>query len=107
MVKFDRTAFWIGAAAGAAAAYLIQKQTSESMNVPPEKVLKQVKETFKQNGPVDGSWIQMKPEEYENNGFRVLVYKGGISRPGETGNEQFEFAADAKTGSLLNVQSVN
>ncbi|WP_050181097.1 PepSY domain-containing protein [Domibacillus robiginosus] len=106
MIKCDRTAFLIGAAAGAAAALLIQKQTSESMNVPPEKVLKKVKDTFKQNGPVDGSWIQMKPEQIESNGFPVLVYKGGISRPGESGNTQFEFSADAKTGTLLNVQPV-
>lgn len=106
MVKCDRTAFLIGAAAGAAAAFLIQKQTSESMNVPPEKVLKKVKDTFKQNGPVDGSWIQMKPEQIDRNGFPALVYKGGISRPGETGNEQFEFSADAKTGTLLHVQPV-
>ncbi|MCI2254287.1 PepSY domain-containing protein [Domibacillus sp. 8LH] len=106
MVKWDRTAFLIGAAAGAAAAILIQKQTSKSMNIPPEKVLKKVKETFKQNGPVDGSWIQMKPEQIDNNGFPVLVYKGGISRPGDSGNTQFEFSADAKTGTLLNVQPV-
>lgn len=106
MIKFDRTAFLIGAAAGAAAAVLIQKQTSESMNVPPEKVLKRVKDTFKQNGPVDGSWIQMKPEQIESNGFSMLVYKGGISRPGESGNKQFEFSADARTGTLLNVQPV-
>lgn len=106
MIKCDRTAFLIGAAAGAAAAVLIQKQTSESKNTPPEKVLKQIKELFKQQGPINGSWIQMKPEDYAHNGFQVLVYKGGISRPGKTGNEQFEFAADAKTGTLLNVDSI-
>ncbi len=106
MVKYARTAFLIGAAAGAAIAILVQKQTSESMNVSPEKVLKQVKETFKQQGPIDGSWIQMKPEQVERNGFQTLIYKGGISRPGKEGNEQFEFSADAKTGTLLNVQAV-
>lgn len=106
MAKCDRTSFLFGAVAGAATALLVQKQAAESMNVPPEKVLKQVKEAFKQKGPVDGSWIQMKPQEITHGGFPVLVYKGGISRPGETGNEQFEFAADAKTGTLLSVESV-
>ncbi len=55
----------IAAAAGIAAGYVVKQQLDRNQSVTPEKALKKAKETFKKQGPISGSWIYMKPEEYE------------------------------------------
>ena len=43
----------------------------------------------------------MKTEPYQNNVIAMDVYRGGISRIKNGELEQFEFAADAKTGTVV------
>lgn len=99
--------FLLGVATGIAAAYVI-KETSEKVN--PYKnantVLNDIKDAFKAQGPIDGSWIFMEPQTYHKEDIEIPVYKGGISRVenGETVN--FEFAADAKTGTVVDLARV-
>ena len=71
------------------------------MNRSAELVLKDIKNSFKQEGPIDGSWIFMSPEPLQKEAVKLNVYKGGISRMKNGELEQFEFAADAKTGTVV------
>lgn len=66
-----------------------------------ELVLKDIKNSFKEEGPIDGSWIYMTPEPFEKEAIHMKVYKGGISRIKNGQFEQFEFAADSKTGTVV------
>ena len=38
-----------------------------------------LKSAFKNEGPIDGSWIVMKTEPFKNNVITMDVYRGGIS----------------------------
>ena len=71
------------------------------VNRSAELVLKDIKNSFKQEGPIDGSWIFMSPEPLQKEAVKLNVYKGGISRMKNGELEQFEFAADAKTGTVV------
>lgn len=94
--------FLIGVGTGLAAAIVI-KQASERISpfIPANQVLNNVKSEFKKETPIDGSWIYMKPENFNNGISTVPVYRGGISRVIEGEMETFEFAADARSGVIV------
>lgn len=94
--------FFLGFGVGFASALLVKEALSDS-TIPGDKALKLAKEAFKKNGPIDGSWIQMNPEDYTKSGLHYQVYKGGISRKLNHESHQYEFIMDAKTGSILEV----
>lgn len=96
--------FLIGVVAGVAAAYVFKEATTRvSPNRNPNAILEDVKNEFKKQGPIDGSWIFMQPETFYKENIAIPVFKGGISRleDGETVN--FEFAADTKSGSIVDL----
>ncbi|MDR6122044.1 putative small secreted protein [Bacillus sp. SLBN-46] len=95
--------FIVGAAVGLIGGYVVKEVIDQKTNVSPEKVLEQVKRQFKQNGPISGSWIHMETEPYEKQHIHYRVYKGGISKNNEGSTEQYEFIADAQTGTLIDV----
>ena len=99
--------FLIGVVTGFAAAIIV-KEASERISpfVPANQVLNQVKDEFKKESPIDGSWIYMKTEEFNNGIMNVPVYRGGISRMRNGELETFEFAADARSGVVLELLKV-
>lgn len=94
--------FMLGVATGLAAAVII-KETTERVSpfIPANKILDNVKTDFKKEYPIDGSWIYMKTEDYNNGITTIPVYRGGISRIVEGELESFEFAADARSGVIV------
>ncbi|AQQ52774.1 PepSY domain-containing protein [Planococcus lenghuensis] len=98
---------FLGTAAGAAAGLLVKEIYSrQDAKYAAERVLKDVKNAFKAEGPIDGSWIVMNPEPYKQYAVETDVYRGGITRHSDGELEQFEFLADAYTGAVLNVKKV-
>ncbi|WP_203246617.1 hypothetical protein [Sporosarcina beigongshangi] len=94
--------FLAGVLTGVAAGIVVNEAIDRTnRNVAADSVLNTVKSAFKNEGPIDGSWIIMKTEPYTNNVITMDVYRGGISRIKDGELEQFEFAADAKTGSVV------
>jgi predicted small secreted protein len=102
-MKIGWKSFALGAVAGAAGTFFAQKAVTSSTNVSAEKVLARVKEAFNKEGTIEGSWIQMKPEEYQKFGIETTIYKGGVSRRRNGELEQYEFIADASTGTIMDV----
>ncbi|MCM3569641.1 PepSY domain-containing protein [Neobacillus mesonae] len=98
--------FIIGAAIGILSGYTARELLNKKARVSPEKVLENVKKQFNQNGPITGSWIHMTAEPYEKQQIQYQVYKGGISKNVDGNNEQYEFAADATTGTLIDVRRI-
>ncbi|SFC58548.1 Predicted small secreted protein [Bacillus sp. OV322] len=92
-----------GAAAGFAAGFAVKQILNESGQPSPEKVLSNVKNFVKKDGKIYGAWILMKPEAYEKFNLDYTVYKGGITRHVDGSQEQFEFVADAETGTVLDL----
>ncbi|HLO12019.1 MAG TPA: PepSY domain-containing protein [Pseudoneobacillus sp.] len=99
--------FILGVALGAISGYATNKYISTQSFISAEKVLENAKKLFKEQAPISGSWIHMKVEPFDKNNFTYQVYKGGISRNSTNGREQFEFIADAKTGTLLDVYQIS
>jgi predicted small secreted protein len=99
--------FFLGAAVGIIGGFAAKEMVNCKTPVSPEKVLEQVKKQFNQNGPISGSWIHMEAEPYEKQQINYRVYKGGISKNNNGTNEQFEFIADARTGTLLDVRNLS
>ncbi len=83
-----------------------QAATRIYKNKPADLVLSNIKDSFKEEGPIDGSWIFMTPEPYQKDVIKLDVYKGGVSRIKNGELEQFEFAADAKTGTVVDLVKV-
>ncbi|MEG0380929.1 MAG: hypothetical protein RR603_04435 [Kurthia sp.] len=99
--------FLVGVVAGVAAAYVIKETTSRVCpNKNPNIVLNDIKEAFKAQGPIDGSWIYMQPETFYKENIAIPVFKGGISRIEDGENINFEFAADTKSGTIVDLVRV-
>lgn len=96
--------FLAGVLTGVAAGIVVSETIDRiNQNVPADYVLENVKNAFKQEGPIDGSWIIMKTEPFTNHAIAMEVYRGGISRVKNGELEQFEFAANAKTGTVVEI----
>ncbi|MBM7692935.1 putative small secreted protein [Peribacillus deserti] len=91
----------LGIGAGFAAGYTAKQLLDNKPEASPEKVLSHVKSLLKKGGKIQGSWILMKPEMYQKFDLPYKVYRGGITKSTHGLQEQFEFVADAKTGSIL------
>jgi predicted small secreted protein len=99
--------FVLGAGLGIAGGYLLKDIADKNTLHSPEKVLQHVKNAFKKEGPIDGSWIGMVPESYEVYPVKTKVYRGGISRHKDGALQQYEFVADSHTGTVLQVQQLS
>lgn len=94
----------IGFATGVASAFIIKEVYDRQQTYyPADDVLESVKQSFKEEGPIDGSWIFMNTEPYSQHAVTTEVYKGGITRHRQDELEQFEFLADAYTGAVVEV----
>lgn len=98
--------FALGIGLGFVAGYLLKDQVSSFKKLTPEKALQQAKEALQEAGPVNGSWIYMKPETFERNGLTYDTYRGGISRNIDGKNKQYDFHIDIETGAIIDVSEV-
>lgn len=101
--KTSALLFGVGTAFG----FLVTQQLIKRQKTSPELALNQAKETFKKQGPISGSWIYMKPEEVEKNGLLYTAYRGGVTRNIDGESKQYEFYADADTGTIVSTNPAN
>jgi predicted small secreted protein len=99
--------FIVGIGIGAIGGVLLKDTISSSSFVSAEKVLQDVKKSFKQDESIDGSWIEMKPENYEKHSHKTKIYRGGISKRTDSELQQFEFIVDAYTGTLMDLYPIS
>ncbi|WP_160724036.1 hypothetical protein [Bacillus sp. USDA818B3_A] len=95
--------FFLGAAVGLIGGYVTREVLIQKSYISPEKVLGTIKKHFESKGSISGSWIHMTAEPFEKNQITYQVYKGGISQTKQGEAAQYEFIADAHTGTLLEV----
>lgn len=93
-------------AAGVSIGFLVREVLQSNKKLTPDRALKEAKEVFQQNGPINGSWIYMKPEKLEKNGLTYDTYRGGISRNIDGENKQFDFHIDVETGVIVDSQPI-
>lgn len=93
--------FLLGLGVGIVSGLITREFVAKKATVSPERALSNAKYLFKQLGPISGSWIYMKSEPYEKQSLSYDVFKGGISRIVDEELEQYEFIADAHTGTII------
>ncbi|MBC1397485.1 PepSY domain-containing protein [Listeria fleischmannii] len=99
----DWKVFAAGAFVGAAAGHLLNHYCLSDESVSGDVILENVKDAFKKEGPIEGSWIQLKKQHYKKYAIDTFVYHGGITAIREGEKKQFEFIADAKTGTIIDI----
>lgn len=87
---------------GAAAFFLVDKK----MPMSADRILNNIKRQFKDDGPIEGSWIEMTKVPWEKFSYQTDVYYGGISRFEKGEITQYEFIADAYTGSIVDLYKI-
>ncbi|KRM13252.1 PepSY domain-containing protein [Paucilactobacillus suebicus] len=78
----------------------------KNRQLSPSDILTEVKNLFRQEGPIEGSWIESKTVPFQRFAYKVDAYQGGISRYEDDQLVSYEFLADAKTGSVLKMQRI-
>ncbi|PWG01045.1 PepSY domain-containing protein [Levilactobacillus bambusae] len=83
--------------------YIISQFISKPQRLSPEAILTEVKKAFRAEAPVEGTWIQTHAVPFQKFALKTDVYYGGITRYEDDELVTYEFIADAKTGSILDV----
>ena len=92
-----------GVVLGAVAGVLGMKLAEQQQVVKGEQVLEEVKAAFLVEGPIEGSWIELKKKPLQKFALKYQTYLGGITRLEDGALVQYEFLADAKTGTVLDL----
>ena len=99
--------FALGVVTGVAAAVIVTEMAGRvAPYANPDNILASIKSEFKKQAPIDGSWIYMKTENFSNGFTEIPVFKGGITRTVDGEVENYEFAADARSGAIVNIEQV-
>lgn len=99
--------FTIGLVTGVAATVIVKEMSNRvAPYANPDQILTNIKGEFKKQAPIDGSWIYMKTENFSNGFTEIPVYRGGISRTMNGELENYEFAADARSGAIVDIKQV-
>ncbi|MDT2743757.1 hypothetical protein P7H31_04500 [Enterococcus asini] len=69
-----------------------------------DAVLTLVKEAFLKEGPIEGSWINFEKQPLRKFAVHSEGYTGGITRLEDGKIVSYEFLADAKTGTVLEIE---
>lgn len=66
--------------------------------------LRKCKSCFLKEGPIEGSWIEFEKKPLRKFAIHSKTYTGGICRIEDDGIVQYEFTADAYTGTVIDIQ---
>lgn len=70
------------------------------------RILKMIRNDFKREGQVTGSWIDQHPVPFQRFAVKTNAYLGGLTRREDNQLVNYEFRADAYTGSLLELKRI-
>ena len=74
--------------------------------ISADRILKLVKNDFASEGSLTGSWINDKAIPFQRFAVKTHAYEGGVSRLEDGEEVDYEFIADAYTGSLLELKRI-
>ncbi|GGL42431.1 hypothetical protein [Sporolactobacillus putidus] len=70
-----------------------------------EKVLHLVRKAAKESLPVEGAWIYLSPQTMTRDSLTCKVYRGGLTAAGGKTVRHYDFIADARTGTLIELKA--
>lgn len=63
--------------------------------------------TTLKEGPLAGSWIDYQPIPFQRFAYKTTAYRGGLRRQEDDQLVNYEFLADAYTGSIIELKRMN
>ncbi|HIX71129.1 MULTISPECIES: hypothetical protein [Enterococcus] len=90
----------VGLVGGVASTLWVKKR----QRLSADAVLNTVKGAFLKEGPIEGSWINFEKQPLRKFAVHSEGYTGGITRLEDGKLVSYEFLADAKTGTVLDIQ---
>ncbi len=90
-------------ASGLIVGFLLNKALNDHQSVQADDILNDVKERFLEEGPIEGSWIELTKTPVKKAALETDVYYGGISRYEDDELIQYEFIADSNSGTILDI----
>lgn len=91
---------------GIVCGYFLRRYLQEKVAIHGDTILASVKKQFLAEGPIEGSWIELKKIPLRKFTLKTDVYYGGISRIEEGKLVQYEFIADAYSGTILDIYRI-
>jgi predicted small secreted protein len=82
---------------------LITNRIKGHRKVRPQSALARVRRSFEEEGPVEGAWIESKSSPLNRYGLKTSAYYGGITKYENNELIQYEFIADAYTGTIIDI----
>jgi len=92
--------------AGVVCGYFLRRYLQKNVAIHGDTILSSVKKQFLAEGPIEGSWIELKKIPLRKFTLKTDVYYGGISRIEEAKLVQYEFIADAYSGTILDIYRI-
>ncbi|KRK97907.1 hypothetical protein FD04_GL000880 [Secundilactobacillus odoratitofui DSM 19909 = JCM 15043] len=83
--------------------FLMGKSVQHREYLTADAILASVKQAFRREATIEGAWINQRPKRHAQFAIHTMVYTGGLSRYEDGQLVQYEFMADAKTGSILKI----
>ena len=102
--NFFKTGLAVGAGIGLASGIAATLWTKNKTVLKADDVLNKIKAAFQAEGPIEGSWIQFDKQPIRKFAVQLDAYSGGITRIEDGNLVCYEFLADAKTGTVLDIQ---
>lgn len=94
----------LGASIGLASGIASTIWAKNREKIHPDTILEKVKRAFLTEGPIEGSWINFEKQNIRKFAVQLQGYSGGITRLEDGQLVSYEFVADAKTGTVLDVK---
>ncbi|MGY3750799.1 PepSY domain-containing protein [Vagococcus acidifermentans] len=92
-----------GTVLGLASGVLLTSLYFNKKTIHADTILETVKKAFLSEGPIEGSWIHLTKDPLQRFAIKTQTYTGGISRMEDGQLVQYEFVADAYTGTVLDI----
>ncbi|MFV0557899.1 MAG: hypothetical protein ACK5MW_04590 [Enterococcus sp.] len=89
----------LGVITGTAATLYCKKK----QHLSADRVLDLVKLDFLKEGAIEGSWINFEKQPIRKFAVHTQAYSGGITRMEDDQLVSYEFLADTKTGTVLDI----
>lgn len=93
----------IGTGIGLATGIATTIWAKNKQGLSADAVLDKIKRAFLKEGPIEGSWISFEKQPIRKFAIHSEAYSGGITRMEDGLLVMYEFLADTKTGTVLDV----
>ncbi|WP_430611344.1 hypothetical protein [Enterococcus sp. DIV0876] len=103
-IQYFKNGLTVGLGLGLAGGIFSTIWLKNKQSLHADDVLENIKSAFVKEGPIEGSWINFEKQPLRKFAVTSQGYTGGITRTEDGQLVSYEFLADARTGTVLDIQ---